>query len=146
MSVPRRISLRREGDQLRLIQQLEIAAIAGVAQAGLDQQDISIASHLQLSGDTFLLHLGDCNGGRLMIERADCILRVTRLDPVNPFLDAMYELPIRTEHRLELWLDAGSIEIIGDRGAVSLTMQHRMAGERLTLDWNGGLANQECAA
>lgn len=146
MSLPRRISLRREGAGLRLVQQPEVASIAGVAPAGLDQQDIAMTSQLSLPRGAFSLRLGDGSGRILMIERGECLLRVTRLDLASPFLDAMREVPLSAALGLELWLDAGSIEIIGDRGAFSLTMQHRMAGERVRLDWSKGAVDQDRAA
>jgi hypothetical protein len=37
-----------------------------------------------------------------------------------------------------LWLDGGSAELISDDGTVSLTLQHRMAGNELALScWCG---------
>ncbi len=146
MSLPRRISLRREGAGLRLVQQPEIASIAEVALAGIDQQDIAMASHLSLPCGAFSLRLRDSSGRLLVIEREEHSLRATRLDPASPFLDTTRELPLSVERGVELWLDAGSVEIIGDRGTASLTMQHRMAGERVNLEWNNGAADQERAA
>ena len=146
MSVPRRISLRWEGAGLRLVQQLEPASIAGVALAGLDQTEIAIASRLALPDGVFVLHLADALGRMLTIEQDATLLRVTRLDPASPFLDAFREVQLPAGHGLELWLDAGSIEIVGEGGALSLTMQHRMAGERLLLGWNKCQAGQPCAA
>ncbi len=146
MSLPRRISLRRADDQLRLIQQPEYASIAGVAPAGLDQAEIAISAHLLLPGDAFSLRLTDAEGRILLIERGQRMLRATRLDPASPFLDASREMPIGPGQDLELWLDAGSIEIIAELGAVSLTMQHRLAGQRLALDWDKCPAGQSCPA
>ena len=146
MSVPRRISLRRQGDRLRLVQQMELTCTAGIAPARLDQQDIAMASLLSLPGEVFSLRLSDANGRALVIERGESLLRLTRIDPANPFLDALREVPLDAGHRMEVWLDAGSIEIIAEQGAVSLTMQHRMAGERLSLDWSEGAVGKIRAA
>ena len=71
---------------------------------------------------------------------------MTRVDPANSFLNTQRELPLGAGQPVEVWLDAGSIEIIGEQGAVALTMQHRMAGERLALDWNEGAAGKTRAA
>ena len=146
MSLPRRISLRRDGDQLRLIQELENASIAGVARAAPDQADIAMSSRMSLSGDAFSLSLADAQGRKLLVERREGMLKFTRLDPASPFLDASREMPIRAGSGLELWLDAGSIEFIGERGAVALTMQHRMTGQRLSLHWENCPAGHSCAA
>ena len=93
-----------------------------------------------------MLRLADAEGRKLTIEQEATLLRVTRLDPASPFLDAFRKVQLPAGHGLELWLDAGSIEIIGDGGGLSLTMQHRMAGERLLLGWNKDRAGQSCAA
>ena len=146
MSVPRRISLRRHNDRLCLVQQVEIASTAGISATRLDQKDIAMASHLSLPGAQFSLRLSDADGRALLVERNTSLLRVTRVDPASPFLDARREMPLGAGQPVEVWLDAGSIEIIGEQGAVALTMQHRMAGERLAVDWNEGSAGKTRAA
>ena len=146
MSVPRRISLRRHNDRLCLVQEVEIASTAGIATARLDQKDIAMVSHLSLPGAQFSLQLRDADGRELLVERETSLLRVTRVDPANSFLTAQRELPLGAGQPVEVWLDDGSIEIFGEQGAVALTMQHRMAGKRLALDWNEGAANKTRAA
>ena len=136
MSLPRRIWLRREDGVLRLCQEVEGAAVAGVAVAAPGAGRIAMASALDLPvGRSFALTLDDGAGRRIEIAAGCATLRVSRRDAVSPFLDHECKVPLPGRAPLRLWLDAGSIEILGDDGALSLTMQHRMAGDAVALDW-----------
>ena len=68
-----------------------------------------------------------------MVERRDDQLTLTRRDPASPFLDAVRHARVDGDGPLDLWLDAGSAELLGDDGRLSVTVQHRMAGDRLAL-------------
>ena len=140
MSVPRRLSLRNEGDRLRLCQQMELAAVNTVPRALAGDTDIAIASRMTLSQTDFCLRINDTAGRILLIERGEGRLRVTRIDPLTPALDAVREAALVNDQPIDLWLDVGSLEILGEYGTFALTMQHRMVGERLSAEWNSSAA------
>lgn len=146
MSVPRRMSLRREGQGYRLVQTVEPAcralfgaeAVMPLSSAGAA---IPAASLLQLSGSApWRLRLSDAHGRVFEIQRLPGTLRVDRRDPVTPQLDLTRTCAMASDAALELWLDSGSLEIFGDNGAFTLTLQHRLAGKEWTLRGEGGAA------
>lgn len=134
MSLPRRLSLVRAKGGYALRQELEPAVIAKVPVAMLDQTRIGQAARLDLPGqDNYLLAVGDADGRLLQIERRSDAVFVLRRDPVSPFLDTVCRLALSVSRRLSLWLDGGSLELLDDAGQHALTLQHRLAGEQLTL-------------
>lgn len=134
MSLPRRLSLVRQAGRLVLRQEIEPAAAAVVHQARPDAPEIDRAARLDLPGtQDFALAIGDQEGRSVRIERRGTGLVVTRRDPVSPFLDGECETSLEGDAPLSLWLDTGSIELLGGEGCVALTVQHRLAGERLAL-------------
>lgn len=134
MSLPRRLSLIRTGQGHVLRQEIEPFAIAGVAAASLDQAQIGQAVHLELPGhDNFAAVISDTEGRQLQIERRGAGLFVMRRDPVSPFLDTDCKAAIPEARKLDLWLDAGSIELLDETGTLAVSLQHRLAGERLAL-------------
>lgn len=132
MSLPRRMGLRHDGEALRLVQTVDPAAVAGIALAGEAAAEVPLASRFSLTGDACRLRLADGEGRELVIERSPGRLCVTRRDPVSPFLDAMREVALAGSGSVDVWLDAGSVELLADGGAVSLTMQHRLSGEKIS--------------
>ncbi|MFM2300553.1 MAG: hypothetical protein RLZZ84_289 [Pseudomonadota bacterium] len=134
MSLPRRASLVRQAGRLVLRQQFEPAAVAHVPQVALGVDRIPQAARLTLPGSGDLTAvLGDAEGRLLMVERRGAQILVTRRDPVSPFLDAVCSARIAADSPVELWLDAGSIEVLGDAGVLSISLQHRMTGDSLSL-------------
>jgi len=134
MSLPRRISLVRQGGRLVLRQQVEPAAVAAVPFADLSASRVPVAARLAVPAVAdFSLVLEDGEGRMLIVERRDAQVLVTRRDPVSPFLDGVCHAPDLGSGPLELWLDAGSLELLGEDGTLSLSLQHCLAGESLTL-------------
>lgn len=144
MSLPRRLSLRREGARLLLVQQVE-PSCAGLF-GPLRKYDLSagsaaipVASRLQLDGGLrhWTLQLAGEAGRTLTLARSPEALAVTRKDPVTPALDSFAECAIRSTAPVELWLDTGSLEILADYGASAMTLQHRLGTETLVLQAEG---------
>ena len=134
MSLPRRLSLVRSGQAYALRQEAEPAAIAGVAQVAADAAETGQAARIDLPGGlAFKLTLADQDGRILVIERGPEGLFASRRDPRNPALDADTTVCLGAGQELTLWLDGGSIELLSKDGLAALTMQHRLAGERLAL-------------
>jgi sucrose-6-phosphate hydrolase SacC (GH32 family) len=136
MSVPRRLSLVRQGQDWALRQKLEPAAIAGVPPASLDSGETPPCARLDLPhAREFRLDLADGQGRSIAIERREGALRVTRHDPVTPALEASCEVAGLRDGTLTLWLDRGSIEVFGNDGLLVLTLQHRLSGDRWSLSF-----------
>ena len=136
MSLPRRLSFRPEGGRYVLRQEAEPASIAGVPLAALDAASVPLAARLDLPADAdFTLTLADCDGRQLKLERRGDLLVTTRRDPVSPFLDHAQPVRIESGAALTLWLDYGSAELIAADGTVCVTLQHRMAGDALAMDF-----------
>ena len=134
MSLPRRLSFRPEGGRYVLRQEAEPASIAGVPLAALDATSVPLAARLDLPADAdFTLTLADCDDRQLKLERRGDLLVTTRRDPVSPFLDHAQPVRIECGAALTLWLDYGSAELIAADGTVCVTLQHRMAGNALTM-------------
>lgn len=146
MSLPRRIGLRRNQGTLRLYQEIELGSVATVEQDDPASGTTAIAAGMRLASSAFSLRLADAAGRTMLIERGDGLLRVTRHDPVSPCLDALRETSVGAGAAIDLWLDAGALELIADNGATALTMQHRLDGCRLSLGWNDGEKLEERAA
>lgn len=134
MSLPRRLSLVREGQGYALRQEIEPGSTEHVSLATLNNQDIGQSARLELPElAQFSLTISDTNGRFLQIERRGQTLFVQRRDPSSPFLDAVSKVNIKGTPSLNLWLDYGSLELLDSSGQLSLTMQHRLQGERLGL-------------
>ncbi len=134
MSVPRRISLVRQGERHVLRQVPEPAAVAGVAVLASGAVETGQAVRIDLPArQDAALTLADTAGRLLVIERRDEALVCTRRDPQVPALDAVCQTRLDPAQALVLWLDHGSLELLSADGLTALTLQHRLAGERLSL-------------
>ena len=131
MSLPRRIWLRRTGTGHVLCQEIVSEAVAELPDLHADSGPVPIASHARMEGQRWRIGLDDGNGRSLELERNGGMLRARRRDENHPFLDAVREVPLVSQASVELWLDAGSIEVMADGGAVSLTLQHCFSGETI---------------
>ena len=134
MSLPRRLSLCRDGEGLRLRQEAAPLAIAGVPLADLAQDTVPAAARIALPGERdFQLHIADADGRMLSIERRASLLVVSRRDPTAPYFDAVQQLQINGPGAIDAWLDAGSLELLGDGGCAAMSVQHRLRGETYAL-------------
>lgn len=134
MSLPRRLSLVRSEQGYSLRQAVEPAAVAGVPEVSMDRARIGQAARIRVPAhDNLRVAIGDADGRLLQLERRGDQLFVLRRDPVSPILDTICKLAISGSPRLSLWLDAGSLELLDEAGQHALTLQHRLAGEHLTL-------------
>ena len=134
MSLPRRISLRREGNRYLLRQQAEPAAVAALLFAPCrdGRVEASVRLDLPCEGD-FKAAVSDSEGRAIEVERRGETLAMRRRDPISPFLDdaQVFEAPGNVP--LTLWLDHGSAELFAVDGLVCATMQHRMDGVEYNL-------------
>jgi fructan beta-fructosidase len=136
MSLPRRLSLRRQGDGYALIQQIEPAAIAAVPPLAWGTATAPPVGSLTLPlGDSWLA-LVDETGRILRIERRQDTLFVSRRDPVTPALDTVQRLDGCGLDGITIWLDCGSIELLSADGSHAITLQHRMTGASYTAHWS----------
>jgi fructan beta-fructosidase len=136
MSLPRRLSLVRRGPGYALRQELEPAAVAGVATVSPEKTGIGQAARIDLPGAAaFALTIADREGRWLKVERRSDGLTVTRRDPPTPALEARCVVPLAPGVPMTLWLDAGSAELLSQDGLTALTVQHRLAGESLSLGY-----------
>jgi len=139
MSLPRRVALRGDGDRLRLVQVVEPAVVALFAptesiRCALGAATLSPSSRIvpdALAASWVIEIAGTC-GRRLMIVRDAYTIQVRRHDPITPELDAVREAHMPTGADLTIWLDHGSVELLGEGGAMALTMQHRLEGSEWT--------------
>lgn len=135
MSLPRRISLRREGSRYLLRQQAEPAAVAALPFAPCRDGRVAASVRLDLPCDgDFEVALSDSEGRAIEVERRGETLAMRRRDPISPFLDdaQVFEAPGNVP--LTLWLDHGSAELFAVDGLVCATMQHRMDGVEYNID------------
>lgn len=136
MSLPRRLSFRPEGSGFVLRQEAEPTSIAGVPSVALDAASVPLATRLDLPpGTDFSLTLADSEGRQITLERRGDLLVTTRRDPISPFLDHGQPIRIASGEELTLWLDYGSAELIAADGTVCVTLQHRMAGDALAMQY-----------
>lgn len=130
MSLPRRLSLVKDGQDYRLRQEIEPAAVAEVPTGSVDAGMIALSSRIDLPcRDAFRLRLLDQDGRLLQIDRRDRHLVVVRRDPVSPCLDDVCRVELPVEADLVAWLDLGSLELLDGAGTMALTLQHRLSGE-----------------
>ncbi len=135
MSVPRRLSLRREGERLWLRQELASEAISGVSLADLSQPTIGQSAQFELPGfGDCSLRITDQTGRLLLIERRGDVLLVTRQDPAAPYLDTVQPAQLHSTAPIKVWLDCGSLELLGDDGCTALSLQHLLNGEELSFN------------
>lgn len=136
MSLPRRLSLIKIGQGFGLRQEPEAAAVARVPVAALDAAAIGQAARLELPfAVSFRLEIADPDGRQLLVERrGNCLLAVRR-DPQSRFLDAECTAAIPDTAQFSLWLDGGSLELLSHDGQVALTLQHRLRGDTLSLQF-----------
>ncbi|MFM5949369.1 MAG: glycoside hydrolase family 32 protein [Novosphingobium sp.] len=136
MSLPRRLSLVRRGQGYFLRQEAEPAAVAGVATVSPEMTGIGQAARIDLPGAAaFQLTIADREGRWLKIKRRSEGLSVTRHDPLTPNLESRCVAPLAPGEPITLWLDTGSVEMLSLDGLTALTVQHRLAGESLSLSY-----------
>jgi fructan beta-fructosidase len=146
MSLPRRLSLRREGEGYLLVQTVEPAceALFGVPEAlslGEGCTPLGSASLLELSADKdWHFELADDAGRIIACTLADDVLSVTRKDPVTPHLDRRSTMRLSPDAPVQIWLDSGSIEVMASHGTACLTLQHRLSGEAWAARGEGRLS------
>ena len=140
MSLPRRMSLVRQNGRLTLRQQVEPATVVAVPAGDLAASRVPAAARMTLPGGRdWTLVLGDDDGRLLMVEQRGAQVLVTRRDPVSPFLDVVCNARSAAGGAsLDLWLDGGSAELLSDDGTLSLSLQHRLTGESLSLRYREG--------
>jgi sucrose-6-phosphate hydrolase SacC (GH32 family) len=131
MSLPRRIWLRRVNDTIRLCQMIEPAAAMAIAAVKLSGPALCSSGRVSLGSEPIALRLSDKAGRFMEIDYANSDLRVTRHDPISPFLNRVQHAELSKGVGVELWLDHGSMELLSSDGALSLTLQHRMTGDEL---------------
>ena len=71
----------------------------------------------------------------LLIERRVSLVQVTRRDPAGAYLDTVQQAQIGSTAPLKVWLDVGSLELLGDDGCTALSMQHRLRGAQFALHY-----------
>ncbi|PKB13475.1 levanase/fructan beta-fructosidase [Novosphingobium kunmingense] len=136
MSLPRRLSFKRTGTSYCLRQEIEPAARAAVPAGVLQSAAISQAAALELDLATdFALTISDGDGRYLRIERKAGFLSVVRRDPSAPFLDADRTATLPADGLLLLLLDFGSLELLTGDGCTALTLQHRLIGDPLAMQF-----------
>lgn len=135
MSMPRRIALRPDGDGWQLVQHVEpsVAARFGGSQAlplGPDARAIPSAARLSIPAapQGWTITITGEGDRHLLLTRKGTTLVVERRDPVTPVLDLACEATLEPGGDIALWLDTGSIEVLGADGAMALTLQHRLGG------------------
>lgn len=129
MSLPRRIWLRRTNAGHVLCQDIAAEAVAALPQVRSGSVEAPMASTVRLEGDTWRLVLEDREGRSIELTRDQGRLRAVRLDRQCAFLDAVREAKLVSGAPVDLWIDAGSVELIADQGATALTLQHCFGGE-----------------
>ena len=67
-----------------------------------------------------------------------CRLQVTRRDPAGAYLDTVQQAQLGSTAPLKVWLDVGSLELLGDDGCTALSMQHRLRGDQFALHYTPG--------
>lgn len=133
MSLPRRIGLRLTESGHVLCQEMAVESEGKVHEADLQSGIIAIASKARIDGDAWSLLLADGVGRSLALSRCRGELRVVRKDGQSPFLDAARAVSLSTSAPVHIWIDAGSIELLADDGAMAFTMQHLLEGDTLDL-------------
>ena len=134
MSLPRRLSLRRDGERLLLRQEMAVEAIAAVPLADLSEPSIAPSAQFELPGlGDFSLRIADQAGRLLLIERRELLLLVTRRDPSAAYLDTVQHAQLTGAAPIKAWLDFGSLELLADGGCTTLSLQHMLDGHELSL-------------
>ncbi|MFM5907454.1 MAG: glycoside hydrolase family 32 protein [Novosphingobium sp.] len=131
MSLPRRISLRQTQAGHVLCQEVVVDEAIGRRGPCEGSGQLPIASALRLDGTSWRLSLDDGQGRSIALVRDGGRLRALRRDAGSAFLDAVRDMPLAGTAPVHLWIDAGSIEIMADEGAASLTLQHQFASETI---------------
>lgn len=139
MSLPRRLALRRDSAELRLVQTVEPSCRALFGEPrplalSRDGTPLPRAALLDLAGrGEWQFALSDDAGRRLDVSLIAGVLQLGRTDPVTPQLNRKSSMTLSCDAPLEIWLDSGSIEIVAGKGADCLTLQHRLTGETFSL-------------
>lgn len=125
MSLPRRISLVKQGGHYRLRQEVEPAAAAQVATLTGGKAGQTLVGKLSLPGGSDLDWTAtDSQGRTIGVERRGARLVVSRQVPQAHFLDALCTLELDPAQGLDLWLDHGSAELFSCDGSTTLTLQY----------------------
>lgn len=135
MSLPRRLSLRRQGDRYGLRQEAEPAAVASITAVSCRTGQIPASARIELPqhGD-FTAILSDMKDRSIRLERRGETLALRRQDPVCPFLNDEQTFALTASGPVILWLDHGSVELFAADGLICATMQHRMVGTEFAFD------------
>ena len=131
MSLPRRIWLRPTSAGLVLCQEIAPEAVRAAVPVDPLAEKVGIASCTVLEGADWCLRIRDDAGRSIDLSRAGQILRAARQDRFAPFLNTVREIRLTSDAPVCLWLDAGSLELLADEGAIALTLQHLLAGEEI---------------
>lgn len=147
MSLPRRLSLRPGEGGMTLVQEIEpsCAALFGPLRLLLPERggtDIPAAARLRLdaAGEDWSLAVTGEAGRSIRLSASPGRLTVIRRDAVTPELDAVYDAAFDPHSPIDLWIDVGSIELLANGGALSLTLQHRLDAETLRLETDRAIA------
>ena len=136
MSLPRRLSLQRTDNGIRLRQEVDGNAVAAVSRVDPARPEIPVSAHIELlDARDFKLRVEDAQGRMLRIERRSNLVLVARDDPSLPYLDTEEQMELSSEAPIEIWLDVGSLEVLADHGCSALSMQHRLSGEAFALHY-----------
>ncbi len=136
MSMPRRMSLRRTANGLRLAQIADQRATSAVPEVRPGAPVLQLGIRMQLPVDgCWSVSLGDCDGRRIAIDQRGTTLRIERGDPLTPELACTYVVKLETTSVLTMWFDCGSLELLSADGLTALTLQHRFAGSEVSASW-----------
>ena len=140
MSMPRRLSFRREGTCFRLVQQVEPALAAAFTpqpEASLagGAVAIALASRLSFSIDRTSqasISIASPDGAAIWLDFADGMLRVDRTAGFHAGFDERREISIEPGP-VVVWLDCGIVEIESANGRDWFSAQHRLFSETANL-------------
>ena len=147
MSMPRRLSFRREGDRYRLVQQAEpaLAAAFETRSNGIrsgQPEMIALASRLSFDVDAATncsLSLSVPGGVAIRLDVAGGTLRFDRSAGFHPGFDEVREVTIEAGP-VTIWLDGGVIEVESAGGRDWFSAQHRLFGDTALLSVMSGEA------
>lgn len=143
MTLPRRVSLRRDDAGYRLMQVVEPAcrALFGPPEPlflcdGCTPLPAAALITME-GGQDWSIALEDDHERVIEAKLSGGVLTCRRHDAITMQLETIADMAISGHGEIEIWLDSGSIEIFADGGAAVLTMQHRLAGEAWALRGDG---------
>ena len=136
MSMPRRLSFRRDGARYRLVQQVEPAlAAAFTTHPAGGSTTIALASRLSFAVDwttrvTFTIASPD--GATIRLDFADGMFGIDRTAGFHAGFDELRQVPIEAGP-VTVWLDGGVVEVESADGRDWFSAQHRLFSETATL-------------